>query len=144
MSSSEETVAPLFPLNPENGESGSAKRHSTLLDQLCMLLGCPREFLELTIPHNRHRVYRFLKNSDLYTNFKGMRNHDVRFDGFSELPVSKEPACGGYLGINVQQYYFLKHNQLLFYPDLPCVVMLNEKNGAIELYPMELLDCDPK
>lgn len=119
----------------------AVKRASTLLDELCALLGSPRDLLHLFIQRNRHKVWKFLRNSELTTNYLGFRNREVKFDGISARPASEQYALNGYLKITVQQYMYTKHGQRLYYPLLPCVQVFGN-NGHIDYFPLELLNCN--
>lgn len=133
---------PVRILSRKNRHCGKP-RASTLLDHMCMDTGASsRELLVFTISQNRDKALHLLKNSVLTANHLGLRNRQVRFGRLSEQSAKDQLALGGYLGITVQQYMYVKHGERLSYPELPCVEVYSN-NGHVWYYPMELLDCVP-
>jgi hypothetical protein len=62
---------------------------------------------------------------------------------FSKYGADKQWAYSGYLGITVQQYYFIHHKIRLSHPSIPCIgfEMARRKGKShIAYFPFELLD----
>jgi hypothetical protein len=114
-----------------------------LLDVLCVFNNCHINDLALTIRNNYKANIDFIRTLVLRT--KHLKNNDVIKPDF----VTNRPACQlfalrGYKGIDVDQYFFLKHNCDLMFPNLPCLAIKGGriKGGGIHktYYPMEVVE----
>jgi hypothetical protein len=110
-----------------------------LIEYLCDFAGCePKDLAQYYKAALRGILDVILIDKILY---KSYGNHDyVSYDGLTHSSADVVPAFGGYMGVSVMQYMYVKHRKALKYPELPCVIV--ERGGGHNDYiPLELLDC---
>jgi hypothetical protein len=117
-------------------------RSMPLLDYLCVRQHCSLQELQLlflNIGERKKLLEHVRAHLLLYTSHrKDGRRELVRCHDFTCESAQTTMACGGYLGITVRQYMYVRHRVRLLHPYLPCVI---EHGGgrARSYYPLELL-----
>ena len=121
-----------------------AESHRTpLITYLRRLFDCTLTQLQvhLTNVEKRIEILRHLRTYCLVftTHLKPYRrNFRVRCDDISVQNANFVQALNGYLGINVRQFYYIKHGVRLWHSYLPCMI---EHGGGSHrsFYPLECL-----
>ena len=119
----------------------------SLVKYLCDLLKCSRDELPATIRVNPFRVALLLEGVHLYHtppvtertfgDEPPRQLTPVRVDGVTKAGVNTLFACGGHLGITVEQFYFIRHGRTLRYPQLQCIVQQQGDYGGQLYMPIE-------
>lgn len=96
------------------------------------------------IRERRHIVNHIKHHLNLRTRHMKPRSRNVRIraDDLTGRSSQNTMAMGGFLGINVRQYYYVKHGWRMRYPYLPCIIMHGGR-GHQSYYPLEVLEVHP-
>ena len=110
-----------------------------LIAFICRLLDCEDYELSsrLGLLSNRVLVEKALAGKKIYTIY-GDKASQVIFHGLSPGD-SRTHAYNGFLGITVQQHFYVRYRLKLAYPLLPLVVQIDNNNGHRSFYPLEML-----
>lgn len=115
-----------------------------VINAIANLLGCAPYQLQrrnVTTPKNMNRIHDFLKTKTIRTTHLGEKNREVRFHHLTMSPASVVPAYNGFLGVNVQQHYYARHNIYLKYHWLPCIAEECGKN-RYNYWPIEIVSLE--
>lgn len=122
---------------------------------LCNLLKCDTDELPSLIRANPFRISKLLTGVALYYSSPPLPTLEtstaeqqpltpVRVDGVTKAGVATLFACGGHLGITVEQAYYLRYGRTFRHPQLQCIVQRQGEFGG-ELYiPIEVVKVDQK
>jgi hypothetical protein len=70
------------------------------------------------------------------------RNFPITAHSLTPECVQYVLALGGYLGVTVRQYYYIKHGVKLRHPYMPCIIEYGN-NGHHSYYPLEVVKVVP-
>ena len=72
------------------------------------------------------------------------RNFRISLSDISFRGASNIHALGGYLGVSVRQYLYVKHRRRLYHPYLPCAIEYGgrdkKNNKHKSFFPLEILE----
>lgn len=113
-----------------------------LVTWLCDRLHCtPAELGErLTNPQRRREIIEVLRDSYLLTTHlkPEWRNIRVICHDLTRRGARFLPAYGGFMGVKVDQHYYIRHRIKLDHVDLPCVAEQGP-SGRRSYFPLEVL-----
>lgn len=126
-------------------------RPYSVVDDIAAALNIPKDALnqrKMQSKQRRETIRGMLVGRQLRTNHMQPRydaygrmldrNFIVTFHHLTRKHSVEQHACGGYLDINVRQYFYVRHSRTLDYPFLPCVATCTS-NGQFNYFPLECL-----
>ena len=119
----------------------------SLLNYLCSILKCEPEELPDLIRQHPHKVGEQLEKVPLYyspLSGSGDQLTPVKLDGVTKAGVNTLYACGGHLGITVEQAYYLRHGRSFRFPKLQCIIQRQGDFGGEIYVPIEVAKVDQK
>nr|CAD2209071.1 unnamed protein product [Meloidogyne enterolobii] len=123
------------------------RRSMPLIEYLCQLRKCVLKEMHVlfyNLEIRREIISHLQTNVQLRTShLPPSRNFIVRCNDFTVQSACNVPAMGGYLGITVRGYYYVKHNFKLRHPYLPCVIEFGGGHHR-SYYPLEVLSVTEK
>jgi hypothetical protein len=113
----------------------------SLICYLCQWIRCQTFELPryLHQSHTRRQIADHLRQLQLRTTHLKGRNFRVRFDALSLHDACSQYVFGGYMSLNVMQYYYVRHRKRLRFANLPCVVEKGPRNHS-GYFPLEVLE----
>lgn len=118
-----------------------------LSKHLCNVLKCDIEDLPDIIRVNPARVQHLLEGVPLYYAPNPEESEKVtplKIDGVTKAGVSTLFACGGFLGITVEQAYYIRHGRTFRHQQLQCIVKQGGEYGGQLYVPIEIAKVDLK
>uniref|UniRef100_A0A914LUW6 PAZ domain-containing protein n=1 Tax=Meloidogyne incognita TaxID=6306 RepID=A0A914LUW6_MELIC len=123
------------------------RRSMPLIDYLCQLQNCVLKELHVLFYNieKRREIILHLQNQVQLrtTHLLSYKNFVIRCNDFTVHPASIVPALGGYLGITVRGYYYVKHGFKLRHPYLPCIIEFGGGHHR-SYYPLEVISVSMK
>ena len=114
-----------------------------LVDALCRFNKCGPLNLAKALARRREENLNFINDKTLMTTHL-MIPVIVKPSTFSRNACSKTYAFGGFLGITVPQYLYIRHSIRLEHAELPCICVFGGKRRDgrphVTFYPLELLE----
>lgn len=112
-----------------------------LCSYLCEILKCDIDELDEHIRDNFKKTYKVLKGLPLYTSHND-ECYALRCDGVTRAGPRTILACGGQLGITLEQNLYSKCRIILNHPQMPCIVVRYDDTASEVYYPIELVLVD--
>lgn len=105
-----------------------------LVEQLSIFLGCPKDklYVELSNRENYEKISALLKNVKIKTNHL-RKDKKIIYKGLTFMGAKDIFIFDNIL--TVYQYYYIKHDIQLTYPELPCMISVDDI-----FYPLEALN----
>ena len=115
-----------------------------LVNALCRFNNnCGPPGLAKALARRREENFEFISDKTLMTTHLNIPVI-VKPSSFSRRSCAKTCAFGGFLGITVPQYLYIRHGVRLEHPELPCLCVFGGKRRDgrphISFYPLELLE----
>ena len=119
----------------------------SLVKYLCTVFKCDADALPDIIRQHPYKVFENIKDLHLYYSPASRKNDEltpVKADGITKAGVCTLFACGGHLGITVEQYYYMRTGRTFRHPKLQCVIQQQGEYGGEIYLPIELIKVDQK
>lgn len=128
----------------------------SLVKLLCSALKCDIDDLPQSIRDNPSKALSAIEKLQIYatqpdsvatssSSFEqpsSSKLSPVKCDGLTKAGVSTLFACGGFLGITVEQFYYVRHNRLFSHPQLQCIIQRQGDYGGEIYIPIEVILVD--